>query len=316
MEYKEAFTSRRIKTKRTQSVASALMERVIPYRAESADVRKERNYRHAKKRSAKPYVLPPAAARSYTLSAWEGTDDTFVMRNVKGDETYTIFYIHGGSYWSPPKVYHYIMLHYLVQEIGAKAIIPVYPKAPTYTMAQAFPMVLKRYKQLLQKESSQNVILMGDSAGAGMALGLLQELRDKNIPLPKKVVLMSPWMDVSMSNSKMKEVQPLDPLLSIGQLRFQGRVFAGDWSTRDPILSPKYADLSGLPPVFIFSGTHDILHCDIEEYEKKAEEKGWPVTLYTYEKMDHVFCAYPIPEARKALKQITEIIKNDEYKPD
>lgn len=311
MEYKEVFTSKRIKTNRTQSVASALMEKVIPYRAESTDVRKEKNYKRAKKRSATPYVLPPPAARSYHLSAWKNTDDTFIMRNVKGEETYTIFYIHGGSYWSPPRVYHYIMLHYLVQQTGAKAIIPVYPKAPTYTVAQAFPMVLKRYKQLLQKERSRKIILMGDSAGAGMALGLLQELRNKGIQMPQKVILMSPWMDVSMSNPAMPKIQPLDPLLSIGQLRFQGKVYAGDWSVKDPLLSPKYADLSGLPPVYVFSGTHDILHCDIEEYEKKAEKKGWPVTLYTYEKMNHVFCAFPIPEARKALKQMAEIIKSE-----
>ncbi|USQ68360.1 alpha/beta hydrolase [Companilactobacillus allii] len=257
----------------------------------------------------KPFELPEIAKLRYHFKYLKGFDDT--LEYVPKEQTNkVIFYIHGGAYWFEPITLHYDMLHKLSKKSLARVVMPIYPKAPLHNAHEATAMVLSRYLHLINDEfvDPANIILMGDSAGAGMALSLLEVMRDREYPLPGRAVLLSPWLDVSTSNPEMEGIQSSDPLLSIKDLQFQGKVYADTLDTKDPLVSPIYGDLTNLPPIDVFTGTHDILYADAEKLGKMAEDKDIDLKIHTYENMNHVFMVYPIPEARGVVKEIAGLI--------
>ncbi|MCH4170268.1 MAG: alpha/beta hydrolase [Lactobacillus sp.] len=175
-------------------------------------------------------------------------------------------------------------------------------------------MVLKTYQELLiteQLDASQ-VTLMGDSAGGGFILAFLQRLRDESLPLPKQAVLLSPWLDVTGSNPKMMDIQPFDPMLNLPNLIALGQGYIGDLNDHDPLVSPIYGDSANLPPIYSFTGTHDILNADALKFQDKADENNWDVTTYNYDNMNHVFSALPIPEGLDSLTKIATIIRQNQ----
>jgi acetyl esterase/lipase len=131
-------------------------------------------------------------------------------------------------------------------------------------------MVFSRYLHLLNENrvSPDRIIFMGDSAGAGLAISLMQLLRDRKQPLPREAVLFSPWVDVTNTTAGMLDVK--DPFLNIPNLTYGGEVYAGELGTRHPMVSPIYGDLRGLPKITAFGGAYDSLNLDAEKMADKA----------------------------------------------
>lgn len=276
------------------------------------DRRDAESFKKSLQASSLPYTLPEKYRSKYGVKEFDDFSDTFVINPEDNSSDLTIFYLHGGGYWSQPLSFHFKFFQKVSQELQAQFILPVYPKAPSFHAIDVHKMIMERYLYLIHDKGipADKIFLMGESAGGGLALSFLQVLKEQNIPMPKQAILISPWMDVTNTNPAMAEIQPHDPLLNIESLGYGGIIYAGDLDPKNPLVSPIYGDIEGLPPITVFSGTHDILHADILKYSKIASERGEDVTLYTYEKMNHCFVGFPIPEGKKALGIIKRIIRN------
>lgn len=293
-----------------RSWQSKIVEKVIPFVLNTVDERDPDNYRKALINSQQHYEVPTKIRKKFSVHSNLKIDDqTLELLPDDGHIERTIYYIHGGGYWWQPLSQHYKMLRRLSNQNHARIIMPIYPKAPAHTANEVLSFILKNYKKTIAALHlvSSSVVLMGDSAGGGLCLSLLQLLDNTSTaPIPKHTILFSPWLDLTNSNPYMSVIQPHDPMLNIKPLAFQGIEYAGSMNPLSPIISPINADYSKLPVLHIFSGTHDILYADV----KKLSEANYKnVNCYIFPKMNHVFVAIPIPEAKKALRIVSQIIQ-------
>ena len=293
-----------------RSLSSLMIEETLDSISLFPTIRSKEDVEHYIAHNYKPFRLPEMAKLRYHFKYLKGFDDTLEYV-PKEQSNKVIFYIHGGSYWFEPMIEHYAMLHKLSKMAVARVVMPIYPKAPFHNVHEATSMVLARYLHLINDEyvAPEDIILMGDSAGAGMALSLLEVMRNRNYPLPGRAILLSPWLDISTSNPEMKQIQYDDPILHIEDLQFQGKIYADTLNVLDPLVSPIYGDLTKLPPIDVFIGTHDIFYADVKKLDEIATEDNVDLKVHTYANMDHVFMAYPIPEAHRALNEIVKLVK-------
>lgn len=297
-----------------RSMSSLILEDAIRW-FPRPDYRIGKNYLKSLEQSSRPFVLPKMARQKYGLTELGNHTDTFVMESESGPSNYTIFYLHGGCYWGDPNIFYYRLLRKLSNTLRARVILPVYPKAPTYSALEVHEMVLDCYLDLLGPKNiaPDHIIFMGDSAGGGLTLALLQVLRDKNIPQPKQAFLFSPWLDISTNNMDMQQIQPKDPLLNVQQLAFQGKEYARDLDLKDPLVSPIFGSHNNLPPISVITGTHDILFADILKYRNLCVEQELNITFHVFDKQIHCFIGLPIPESDEAFAIISREINDLEH---
>ena len=232
--------------------------------------------------------------------------DMQVFESAAKDDTKPIvLYIHGGAYlhnFSPP---HWSAMAEWAETTGCGIVTPNYPLLYRYTAKDAHPLMVQLYKQLLERFPAKRIVVMGDSAGGGFTLALAQELKADSIALPNHLVLISPWVDVAGGDDALQEN---DTFLNNEVLRLVGADWAGDFDTRDPIVSPLYGDMQGLPATDLFVGTWEVFYTDIVKTYEKMKSAGVDVRLHVKEKMGHVYPLWPCPEGKEARKEIAEII--------
>jgi monoterpene epsilon-lactone hydrolase len=220
-----------------------------------------------------------------------------------------LIYTHGGCYTFPLIGAHWGILASLVARSGVSVDVPLYGLAPQHTATEAYDWLEKVYDEALD-EFGPRVFLAGDSAGGGLALGQALRYRDTGRPAPLGVLLISPWVDVTLTNPGAAAIAPLDHMLASPGLVAAGRLWAGDLDPRDPLVSPLYADLSGLPPVHTYQGDHDILYADAEELTRRILRAGGLSELRVTRGGFHVFPGAPwIPEARVALTRMARVLR-------
>lgn len=220
-----------------------------------------------------------------------------------------ILYLHGGAYVVNFTMPHWLYMATLAERLHATIIAPDYPLAPEHHVKDVFDMMTPLYEKIIKDTGTQKLTLMGDSAGGGMALALAQELRKKDIAQPAHIMLLSPWLDVTMSNPKITQVDKIDPVLNVRGLVASGQKYAGETDTRDPRVSPLYGSLKGLAPVTLFIGTADVLLPDCRKLKVRADFEGCPINYYEYEGMLHDGMLYPIPEARDIRDKIIHLLQ-------
>ena len=221
-----------------------------------------------------------------------------------------VLYLHGGGYIEQPVPEHWKFLDKLAAATGASITVPIYPKAPDYQYAESFERLLSLYKNLLSGTEAKNIVFMGDSAGGGLALALSQYLLEKGLQQPGKLVLLSPWLDITMENPDIPSLDSKDPSLGIYGLIQMGKAWAGGTDPHNYMLSPIYGNIPGLGEITIIAGGHEVLLPDIRKFKAMAEKQNVKINYFEYPKMNHVFPLFPIPEAKKAQKQIFDIVRN------
>jgi acetyl esterase/lipase len=215
----------------------------------------------------------------------------------------TILYIHGGAYINEINYQHLLYCLLLSRKLDAHVLALVYPLAPAHNANETYDMMAELYRGLISKD---NLILMGDSAGGGFVHSFCQYLKTVGLPQPDKVITFSPWVDVSMSNPPYDSED--DPILGEIGLKEIGKSWAGDWDTRDYRVSPIFGDNAGLPETLIFAGTGEIFYRDIKKYVDNLKNDGVNVKLIEGNGLFHIYPLFPMPEARKALKEIKKKI--------
>ena len=217
-----------------------------------------------------------------------------------------VLYIHGGAYVHNFSSRHWAAMAEWATTTGCGIVTPNYPLLYCYTAKDAHPLMMQLYQQLIKQYSAKRIIIMGDSAGGGFSLALSQELQNDSIEQPKHLVLISPWVDVLGGDD---ELQHHDSFLNAEVLRKIGADWAGEIDPRDPMISPLYGDMHGLPPTDLFTGTWEIFYTDVVNTCDKMKAAGVDARLHVAEKMGHVYPLWPCPEGKKARKEIADIIR-------
>jgi len=175
--------------------------------------------------------------------------------------------IHGGAYVVEPSVFEWIGYASWARDTGATVIMPIYPLAPQGTAGTVVPVIAHLISYEIDQQGAENVSVAGGSAGGGIALTAVQELVRRGDPVPSHMVLLSPALDLTFSNPAIQFVD--DPILTDTTLR-RGQQWAGDLALDDPLVSPLYGSLAGLPPTAIYSGNLDLLSPDVLVLQDKA----------------------------------------------
>lgn len=220
-------------------------------------------------------------------------------------------YLHGGAYVQNFVKQHWKFLAMLVEHTHCTITAPDYPLAPKYTYADAFEMVIPLYKELILRAGG-NMILMGDSAGGGFALALAQRMRSESITQPKKIILLSPWLDITLSNPEIKKISPFDPFLSVVGLRTAGLCYAGSSDPENFMLSPIYGSLEHLGDISVFMGSKDIFAADARKLTRLARKKGISINYREYPDMVHVWMLLNFQESKLARQEIVSLILEKE----
>lgn len=220
-----------------------------------------------------------------------------------------VLYLHGGSYVATFTRQHWNFLAKLAEATKSIIIAPDYPLAPEYRWADAYRMLFALWERLgAYSLPLSSLVLMGDSAGGGLALGFVQALRDAHLPMPASLVMLSPWLDVTMENPQIERLDEVDPFLSIEALRKAGMAWAGGSNPRRMEISPIYGHFEGLPPMSLFIGTKDILLADCRRFRDICLLTNTRLDYYEYEQMLHVWMLMPIRESKQAIEQIAGIL--------
>lgn len=233
----------------------------------------------------------------------------FTINDKKKEDQKTILYIHGGGWTLQPLSVHWIFLNKLAKRTDAKIIVPIYPKTPS-GYKEAYNKLLSLYKTLLEYTKPEKAVIMGDSCGGNITLGLIQLIKENNLPQPAEAVILSPCTDMDFDTPEMYEAEKHDPLLIIERALIPVKYWQEDAPLDNPILSPIYGDYKNTTKITSFIGTHDILYPSTIRFHKILESQNVDITTYVYPNMNHIFMFYPIPEAEDAINKIVDIISS------
>lgn len=237
----------------------------------------------------------------------------FVLKPKNQTITKTkILYFHGGSYVAEATQDHWDFIGKIVKDTGATVIMPDYPLTPKYNYKDVFEMAVPLYKELINKVPSNELILMGDSAGGGIGLALEEKIGEENLPMPSKTILISPWLDVRLNNPEIVQVQKLDKQLNKETLKLAGISYAGEDGINSYLVNPIDGDLSKLENITIFTGTYDILNPDVKILKERAEKAGTQIEVKEYEKEGHIWFIEKNGDeaiAEKAYQEMLELLR-------
>jgi triacylglycerol lipase len=216
----------------------------------------------------------------------------------------TIVAVHGGAYIVQPMVLHWLNYASLARDSGATVVVPIYPIAPSGTAAAVVPAIADLLSDQVNRNGAANVSVYGDSAGGGLAMAAMQELVRRGTPTPSRMVLLSPWLDVTMTDPKLASVR--DPILRIAGLREAGEEWAGALDPSDPRVSPINGSLAGLPHTTVYSGSLDLLSVDTLRLREKALAEGADFDFVLRRGLIHDWPIIPFPEAFGVQRRLME----------
>lgn len=221
-----------------------------------------------------------------------------------------IFYVHGGGYVSGSINDHRVIVSKVAKRTGITTLLYEYGVAPENPFPAALNDSLNVYLAILKKDfKPENIVMMGESAGGGLCLALLLALKDKNLPLPKAAVAISPWTDLSCGGDSYHTKNNVS-LAPPDSWNVFSHYYVANGDEKNPYISPLFGDLSGLPPLYINAGESDELFDDSRAYFEKAKAAGVDIVFKQGEEMIH---CYPLlaplfPEATQAMDEIVRFI--------
>lgn len=223
-----------------------------------------------------------------------------------------ILHLHAGGYLIGSSQSHRDMAARIAAAAGARVFLADYRLAPENPYPAALDDALAAYRGLLDDGvDPADLIVSGDSAGGGLALATLVALRDAGDRLPAAGVLLSPWADLALTGDSMTTNESIDPLVNRELLGQMATGYLGDRDPADPLASPLYADLAGLPPLLLQVGSSEVLEDDAVRIADKVLTSGGDATLQVGYEMVHVFQMFAdqLPEARTAVNQIGSFVR-------
>lgn len=237
-------------------------------------------------------------AYGITQSDFEGQ----AVWHYSGNDT-LIYYLHGGAFVLGFSPLYFPMMGKIAAASGATLIAPDYPLPPKHTAIATHEWVRAHFLKTIETSAPRRVIIMGDSAGANLAIGLGNWLSASGHQAADKLVLLAPWVDLEMQNPDMT-LNAGEQLLVPEDLREAAKRYAGTLDIKDPLISPVYAAKLELPRTHIFTGDKDLLHPDIIRFAAKHPKAKLDVAAG----MPHVYMLMPTKEAKAAIARIGKAV--------
>jgi acetyl esterase/lipase len=222
-----------------------------------------------------------------------------------------ILYVHGGGYVSGSCSDHRGFVSKFAKRCGIINLVYEYRLAPENPFPAALDDSVIIYQAILTKGiSPENIVIAGESAGGGLTLALLLALKGNNIPLPAAAAAISPWTDLTCSSESYRTKRKVSVAPFNSWLVFS-KHYVGNNRSDNPLISPLFGDLTGLPPIYINSGQDDELFEDGEKFYQKAKSAGVDITFKAGTGMVHCYplLAPMFKEAKEAMDEICDFIK-------
>ncbi len=225
------------------------------------------------------------------------------------DPDSTVLYLHGGGYCSGSLASHRQLGARIARASGSTVAVLDYRLAPEEPFPAAVHDATSAYRELVGSGADpRRMAIAGDSAGGGLTVAALLALREAGDPLPAAAACLSPWVDLTQSAPSYDSLADADPMVSRAGLDEMARCYLGTADPRTELASPLFAeDLSGLPPVLIEVGAHEVLLDDATGLADRLRAAGGTVTLTVWPELIHVFQAFPgelIPESDQSIAAI------------
>ncbi|MGB3721538.1 MAG: alpha/beta hydrolase fold domain-containing protein [Pacificimonas sp.] len=213
----------------------------------------------------------PGKAMRRDLDVTQSTTDGRTVWRVapRGTPSAEVLYFHGGGYVYPIAAVHWTFIARMAKLHGIAFTVPFYPLAPASDAEQTTAFALDIYRNMAKTVSP---ILMGDSAGAGLALAVTQLAKADGLSAPVALCLICPYLDAVPTDADQQEIEARDPLLTLSGVRKCGESYAGDLPVEHPLCSPINGDLSDLPPTLVYGGGDDILVTDARRLKEKVPD--------------------------------------------
>jgi monoterpene epsilon-lactone hydrolase len=255
-------------------------------------------------------LVPPRSLRRRWTHRTETVDGSplHVLQRSTSVGVRAVLYLHGGGYVLGPARVHWTSMAQFAEQAHADLAMLVYPKAPEHDHRAAIAAAVAAYELLERRYGAEHLVVAGDSAGGGLTASLLTVLRDRELPQPRDAVLISPWLDLSLSDPASREQAATDFMLTIPTIVGAGRYYAGSLETTDPLVSPRFASTHGLAPMHIFVGTDELFLADCRAFAARAKANGDVVTIRELEKGQHVSALFGTPEGRIARAQMLALV--------
>lgn len=221
-------------------------------------------------------------------------------------------YFHGGGYFFGSPRSHRALTWRLSRACRAKVLALDYRQPPDWSYPAPLEDALHAYRGLLERGyKPENIILGGDSAGGNLTLVTLLRIRELGLPMPSAGVLISPWGDLTVSGESIVANERVEPMIPVNALRFISSSYSRDNDAGHPLISPVFADLSGLPPLLMQVGSTEVLLSDAQRLAEQAERADVEYRLQVWENMMHVFQALAgwVPEASLAVREIGTFVE-------
>lgn len=236
-------------------------------------------------------------------------DGEWVCVNRAHMKKYVILYCHGGGYSTGSHIYARTLTTKLAGSTSMDVLSFDYRLAPENPYPAATEDAMKAWDYLmLLGYGARDVIIAGDSAGGNLALSLVMKLKEQERLLPRGLVLMSPWTDLTSSGETHETKAEVDPVLDAEYLKRMITNYAEGCELSDPYISPLFGDFSGFPPVYIQAGDNEILLSDSEMLHKKLIQANVSVKLDVFKGMWHVFQMSPLKTSHDAMEKNAEFI--------
>jgi len=257
-----------------------------------------------------PYGPPPRLGWDVNLQVQRWSYWPIYTLTPKAGQTAqrTVVYLHGGAWVNQIAPQHWQLAAQIAAEARVRVIVPIYPLVPFAIAAEVVPAIVELVAEAMTPDHS--VCLAGDSAGGQMALSAALILRNERGVVLPRIVLISPVLDLSLSNPLIDAVQSRDPWLTRAGLLEFAKSWCSDLPMTDPLVSPLSADLTGLGPLTLFSGTRDILNPDARLLVDKVTAAGVDIDYHEQPGLVHVYPLMRTPESRAARAIIVERLRS------
>ncbi|WP_271590703.1 alpha/beta hydrolase fold domain-containing protein [Bradyrhizobium sp. CCBAU 53415] len=291
------------------SRAFNLLLGLLPYKRQLASA--EAVQAHVQKLALRPASFEPTGLGrdvEATLTKMGGWPVYYTAPSSGHEGCNYVMFLHGGGFINEIVPAHWRFIGQMTRKARISCVVPIYPLAPRATAKDVVPATGELLRMLLEDAGDAKVTVVGNSAGAGLALAACQWLRDRGHRQPARLVLISPAADASVSRPEQVAIAKRDPIQDIPGIVEAGRLYAGELDIGHPFVSPLNGTFRFLAPMTIFAGTRDLLYPDSVDLAERARAVGVPVELHLLRDQPHNYALMPTPEGRRARAMILRAV--------
>ena len=264
------------------------------------------------KRTKKGFI-PTSISKAYKTESFvsQGKNVVIFEKEEKVSNQHIVF-LHGGAYIFEISGAHWSLVQEIVKRTSVRMSVVDYPLGPESKYQDTFNMLGESYDILVNKYPDDDFIFMGDSAGGGLALAFNQKLiLEQYKKLPIKLILFSPWIDLTMSNPEVSNYESVDVILSLTLLKNGAEMYAGNADLKNPLLSPINGGMEGLPEMLVFYGTNEVLYPDGLKWKEQMSHRD-DFHYREFADMQHDWVIFPIPERAAVINEVCTFIEKNQ----